>query len=335
MRIGVDAMGSDRAPAAEVKGALASRMFLDRGDRVVLVGDEGAILKHLEGVDDWREHIEIRHAEEAIGMDEAPVEALRTKPNCSIAKLAQLHADGEVDACISAGNTGACVAAAQMRLRRLRGVHRPGIAIVAPTYYGPVVVCDVGANVNCRPQHLYQYGVMASVYARAVCGVENPRVGLLSVGQEDGKGTQLIKQTRERITADSNLWFIGNIEGRDLFTGACDVVVCDGFVGNVVLKLMEGMAGAVVKTILSELLSSLPDQREEITRGTRSIGMKYDFNEYGGAPLLGVGGISIICHGASDCRGIMNAVRVAVDFSKHHVNQQITELLSPGTKDPR
>jgi glycerol-3-phosphate acyltransferase PlsX len=246
--------------------------------------------------------------------------------------MAEMHAGGQTDACISAGNTGACVAAAQMRLRRLQGVHRPGIAIVTPTHYGPVAVCDVGANVSCRPQHLYQYGIMASVYLRCICGVENPRVGLLSVGEEDAKGNDLVKQTRSLFKEDPNVRFVGNVEGRDLFRGACDVMVCDGFVGNVVLKLMEGMAEGVIRTLLDELKAMLPGQEDAIRKAAGSIVSKYDYNEYGGAPLLGVGGICIICHGASSHRGIMNAVRVTMDFSKRHVNQQITQLLSAGQR---
>jgi len=328
MRIGIDAMGADRSPVEEVKGALEARAFLAEDDQIILIGDEAAVRRQLCQAADSHDGIEIRHAEEIIRMDEAPVEALRAKPNSSIAIMAQMHADGEIDACISAGNTGACVAAAQMRLRRLPGVHRPGIAIVTPTYYGPVAICDVGANVNCRPQHLHQYGLMASVYVNAICGVAKPRVALLSIGQEDAKGNELVKRTRQLLEDDPQVSFVGNVEGRGLFQGVCDVVICDGFVGNVVLKLMEGMAKAVVQTMLDELMASIPDQRNGIQHAAGAIISKYDFNEYGGAPLLGVAGICIICHGASDHRGIMNAVRVAADFSKHQVNQRIIELVS-------
>jgi glycerol-3-phosphate acyltransferase PlsX len=328
MRIGIDAMGGDNAPREEVRGALAARRFLSAGDKIVLIGPQDAIRQYLAEDPRWAEFIEIRHAERVIGMDEAPVEALRTKPDSSLAVMAQMHASGETDACVSAGNTGACVAAAQMRLRRLRGVHRPGIAIVTPTHYGPVAICDVGANVNCRPQHLYQYGIMASVYLQCICGVQAPRVGLLSIGEEDAKGNELVKQTRSLLKSDASLRFVGNVEGRDLFRGVCDVVVCDGFVGNVVLKLMEGMAEGVIRTLLDELKAMLPGQENAIREAAGSIIAKYDYNEYGGAPLLGVGGICIICHGASSHRGIMNAVRVTMDFSKRHVNQQITRLLS-------
>jgi len=327
MRIGIDAMGGDNAPREPVAGALAACELLAEDDRIVLVGDESTIREQLAGHDGWADHIEIVHADETIGMDEAPVEALRTKPHSSIALLAQGQADGRMDALISAGNTGAVVAAAQMRLRRLKGVHRPGISILMPTSHGPVALCDVGANVSCRPQHLHQYGVMASLYVNSLYGLERPRVALLNVGSEDAKGNELVKRTRELLQGDPNIHFVGNVEGRDIFSGVCDVVLCEGFVGNVVLKLMEGMARALIRTLVGQLIDSLPDQEALVKRAAQTLLRSYDFNEYGGAPLLGVAGITIICHGASSARGIMNAVRVAIEFSKHHVNEQITELL--------
>lgn len=328
MRIGIDAMGGDRAPAEQVKGALAARQFLQDDDRIVLVGDEQTIRSHLADADGWEQFIDIRHAGQVIDMDEAPVEALRAKPESSIAVMARMHAKGETDACISAGNTGACVAAAQMRLRRLRGVHRPGICVVVPAHSGPVAVCDVGANVNCRPQHLCQYGVMASEYVRAVWNVNDPRVGLLSIGEEEAKGNELVKKTRDLFKAARGVNFIGNVEGRDLFSGVCDVMVCDGFVGNVVLKLVEGMAWGVIRAALKELASALSDQADIVEKVGRNIMCAYDFNEYGGAPLLGVAGIFFICHGASDHRAIAHAVRGATEFAKHRLNQRFTELLS-------
>ncbi len=335
MRIGIDAMGGDRAPLEEVRGALAARDLITDGDRIVLVGDEEKIRPHLNGSADWQDFIEVRHAPEVIGMNESPVEALRAKPDSSISVLAQMHRTGEVDATISAGNTGAFVAAAQMRLRRLPGVHRPGIAIITPTPAGPVAVCDVGANVNCRPLHLQQYAIMSSLYLKAATNVENPRVGLLSVGEEETKGNELVKRTRELLRCDELVNFIGNVESRDLFTGACDVMVCEGFVGNVVLKLMEGMATGVILGMIQELGQMLPSLglkggEEFLKKAARTFMGKYDFNEYGGAPLLGISGICIICHGASDRRGIKNAVLSAKTFAEHQVNQQIIQQISEG-----
>jgi len=333
MRIGLDAMGGDHAPATEVQGALEARALLDPGDKIVLVGQEPVILEQLKDATDWRETIEIRNAPQVIQMNDPPVEALRTKPNSSIAVLAEMHRDGEVDACISAGNTGAFVAAAQMRLRRLRGVHRPGIAIVTPTPRGPVVVCDVGANVACRPLHLYQYGVMASVYGSMVVGIENPRVAVLSVGQEEGKGNELVKRSSELLREDPNVNFVGNVEGRDVFNGFCDVIVCDGFVGNVALKLIEGMAQSLIRTMFTDIASRVP----KIFSGTvkklaKGVLDQFDFNQYGGAPLLGVGGICTITHGASDANGIMNAVRATKEHLQHRVNDYITERLAQGQR---
>jgi len=329
LRIGIDAMGGDRAPTVEVNGALSARSLLDPDERIVLVGDEKKIRKALEGVNGWSEFIEIHHASQRVGMDEGPVDAIRAKPDSSLLVLTELHAAGQLDACISAGNTGAFVAAATMQLRRLPGVHRPGIAIVVPTLHGPVVVCDVGANITCRPQHLYQYSIMASVYAERVTGVSNPRVGVLSVGEEDAKGNMLVKEARSLIKSDNMLYFVGNVESRDLFRGACDVLICDGFVGNVVLKLIEGMGEGLLREILQNVRAVAgPEEIRAAEKAVLDTKRKYDFNDYGGAPLLGVGGTCVICHGASDARGIKNAVRQTKSFVKRHVNDRITELLN-------
>ena len=327
MRIGVDAMGGDFAPAGIVQGALEAQSLLDADDAIVLLGDESAIREHLSASKGWERFIQIEPTSQVIAMDESPVEALRQKPDSSIAKMAAMAAAGKLDAIISAGNTGACVAAAQMRLRRLRGVSRPGIAIVTPTYAGPVVMCDVGANIDCRPQHLYQYGLMSAEYARCICGIENPRVALLSIGSEEAKGNALVKETRRLFKSDPEVRFIGNVEGRDMFHGVCDVVVTEGFVGNVVLKLMEGLVEGLFRSTYMELAQSNPDLAGGFGKAISRIKEKYDFNEYGGAPLLGVNGICIICHGASKPRGITNAVRVALNFAKTHINNRITECL--------
>lgn len=327
MRIGIDAMGGDRSPGEVVRGALSAREFLDADDQIVLIGDEAAIAHELGEANDWREFIDIRHASQVIAMDEKPIEALRTKPDSSIMVMAKMHRAGEIDGCISAGNTGAFVAAAQMRLRRLRGVHRPGICVITPTFRGPVAVCDVGANVNCRPQHLHQYAVMASIYADSIFGVDNPRVALLSIGAEDAKGNELTRSANQLLKDDPDIRFVGNVEGRDLFRGVCDVMICEGFVGNVVLKLIEGMAEGVITGMIEEMSRVMPRHVAEVRKAAEGIVQKYDYNEYGGAPLLGVAGICIICHGASNYRGIMNAVRAAVEFSRCHVNEQIVRSL--------
>lgn len=328
MRIGVDAMGGDFAPAEPVKGALAARTLLADGDQLVLIGDETAIRQHLPAGSGWESFIRIEHAPEVVGMNDHPVEALRQRPNSSIARMAELALRKEVDSIVSSGNTGACVAAAQMRLRRLRGVHRPGIAIVIPAFAGPLVMCDVGANVNCRPAHLHQYAIMSCEYAQHICGVANPRVGLLSIGEEDAKGNTLVKETRQLLRNDSTLTFVGNVEGRDLLRGVCDVVVCEGFVGNVALKLIEGLSEGLFKALAKELISTNPALTASVMGAIGAIRNKYDFEEYGGAPLLGVNGICIISHGACKARGITNAIRVARDFAKIRINERITERIA-------
>jgi glycerol-3-phosphate acyltransferase PlsX len=232
-----------------------------------------------------------------------------------------------VDAIISAGNTGACVAACQMRLRRLRGVHRPGIAVICPTFYGPVAMCDVGANVSCRPQHLHQYAIMASEYLRAICQVENARVGLLSIGQEDAKGNELVKQTRELLRQDPAINFIGNAEGRDVFRGTCDVMICEGFVGNVCLKLIEGLTEGLFKSMFKEMATQKPRLMAEFEAVIKIIRSKWDFNEYGGAPLLGINGICIILHGASHYRAFVNGLRVARESAAARINDRIIDRI--------
>ncbi len=330
MRIGLDAMGGDLGPGEVVAGAIAGREFIDDGDSIVLVGDESVISAELTKHDP-ASNILIQHASQTIDMGEPPVGAVRGKPDSSIVKLGVMQRHGELDACISAGNTGACVAACQMHLRRLKGVHRPGIAVIVPTPKGPLALCDVGANVDARPSHLYQYGVMTSVYLEAATGLENPRVGLVSVGEEEGKGNELVKKTFDLLKEDENVNFVGHVEGNDLLKGVCDVMVCDGFVGNIILKLIEGLSVGFMKILVKQFMEAMPDQIEKIMEAVGAVTQKYDFNEHGGAPLLGVNGIWIICHGASSSDGIKNAIRECKKVSAHKVNQHITELLSAGS----
>ncbi len=328
MRIGVDAMGGDLAPAEQVAGVLEARELLDADDRIVLVGRYDEVAPLLAEADGWEEFISLVDCPDVIGMDEVPVEALRSKPDSSISRLARMHKARELDAIISAGNTGACVAAAQMYLRRLKGVHRPGIGIVMPTFHGPVVLCDVGANVNCRDTHLLQYGIMSSIYLERLAGVTNPRVGLLSIGEEDSKGNTLVKQTRELLKTHLPDQFVGNVEGRDLFRNVCDVAVCEGFVGNVCLKLMEGLAEGLFKSLAAELATADAEFARKAGVYLKNILSRYDYNEYGGAPLLGINGICIIGHGSSKARAFYNAIRVAKEYATQGVNELITTELA-------
>lgn len=328
MRIGVDVMGGDGGPGIVVAGSVDSCRNLGDDDQLILVGDREEIEKNLGEHEGYPEDkIDVCHSEQVIGMGESPVVALKKKPASSIALLADMQKEGKVDACVSAGNTGACVAAAHMKLGMLECVQRPGIAVTSPAFGNPVSICDVGANVNCRPQNLYEYAVMTSIYFERIFKTETPRIGLLSVGEEEGKGNELVKASGELLREDPDLNFIGNVESRDILRGVCDVLICEGFVGNVVLKLMEGLGEDIVAYFLDKVAAAAPRHFEKFKKLVDQIHSTYDFNDYGGAPLLGVDGIWFICHGASTARGIMNAIRTAADFSHHHINRLITQRL--------
>ena len=333
MRIALDVMGGDHAPDAILAGSVDALPTLQDDDRLVLVGDETVIRDVLRerGVEK-DPHFEIVPTTQAVEMDESPVAAVREKTDSSIVRLAQLGGrragDERCDAIISAGNTGACVAAAQMTLRRLPGVHRPGIAVTMPTFFGPVVFCDVGANPQPRATHLHQYGHMAAVYAKRVIGVDNPRVALLSIGGEEGKGTPLVKDTHKLMKADRHLNYVGHVEGRGLFDGEADVVITEGFTGNVVLKLAEGLSSGLFKTIAHEIFEVDPQMAMQFEPIVKNIYKKHDYHEYGGAPLLGANGSCFICHGSSEARTIRAAIRAAHTYHDHNVNDCIVDQLA-------
>ena len=328
MRIAIDAMGGDNAPDEIIAGVLESIEPLSEDDELILVGHEEIIEAQLPSLKSRQGAISVVHAPDIIAMDEVPIETLRKKPKSSIAVLAKLAKRGQTDAVISAGNTGACVAAFQMRMRNLSGVNRPGIAVVFPTPGGPVVICDVGANIACKPINLYQYAVMASIYSKHLLGIENPRIGLMSIGAEDAKGNEIVKKARELMKSDSNMNFVGNIEGRDIFDGTCDVVTCEGFVGNVILKLTEGLVDGLFKAIKYELMEEKLRLAMKFKHIMKRIYKKYDYNTYGGAPLLGVNGTALICHGASESRTIRNAICASKRFYTEKINDKIVEYLS-------
>jgi glycerol-3-phosphate acyltransferase PlsX len=328
MRIAIDAMGGDNAPAQIIAGALESIELLGEDDELILVGPRQVIEPHLPSVSSWEGAITIVDAPEVIGMDEPPIESLRKKVKSSIAVLAKLGKRDQADAVISAGNTGACVAAFQMRMRNLPGINRPGIAVVFPTFEGPVTICDVGANIACKPINLYQYAVMSGIYSKHLLGIENPRIGLMSIGQEDAKGNEIVKKAREFLKTDPNMNFVGNIEGRDIFRGVCDVAVCDGFVGNVVLKLTEGLVDGLFKAIKHELLAEKLRLAMKFKPVMMRIYKKYDYNEYGGAPLLGINGTAVICHGSSQSRTIKNAILASKRHYTQKINARILQYLS-------
>ncbi|MBN2588806.1 MAG: phosphate acyltransferase PlsX [Sedimentisphaerales bacterium] len=327
MRIAIDAMGGDEAPKEIIAGALESIKELADNDEIILVGPED-VIEPLLPPQKTRGNISVVHAPDLIGMADAPVESLRKKPKSSIAVLSKLGKKNEADAVISAGNTGACVAAFQMRIRNLPGVIRPGITVVFPTPGGPVTICDVGANIACKPIHLYQYGVMASIYSKHFLKIENPRIGIMSIGEEEAKGNEIVKKTRELIKADKKLNFIGNIEGRDIFRGSCDVIICDGFVGNVMLKVTEGLVDGLFRAIKQELMEENISLALKFRPVMTRIYQKYDYNEYGGALLLGINGTAIICHGSSQSKTIKSAIFASKKFHTEKINDKIIEYLS-------
>lgn len=329
MRIGVDAMGGDHAPREIIRGAAQGLRFLGPQDELVLYGPQEVIEAECRTAELVDPRIRIRHTAQVIEMHESPVDALRSKRDSSIVRMAGEAGKREVDAIISAGNTGAFAAACQLRVGPIPGVSRPGIAIVMPTFHGPCVICDVGANVEPKPHHLHEYARMSTIYARSILGVKEPRVGVVSIGEEAAKGNALVKEAHALMKNDPALRFVGNMEGKDIFAGQCDVFICDGFVGNVVLKLTEGMAEGLFKTIVREIeeeSASLARQFEPIVD---RIWKKHDFAEYGGAPLLGLNSIAIICHGRSDARAIFNAVRVATEQINANLIKIIADQLGP------
>lgn len=335
MRIAVDVMGGDHAPDAIVKGAVDGLDTLAPDDQLVLVGDQSLIEELLgeRGVTDDR--IQIEPASQVISMDDQPALAVRSKSDSSIVKLARLGSrkhESPADVVISAGNTGACVSAAIMHMKRLRGVHRPGIAVTIPAFHGPVVLCDAGANPEPKASHLWQYGVMAETYARVAQGMERPRVALMNIGAEEGKGSDLIKEARDLLKATPGLNYIGYIEGRDFFDGAADVVITDGFVGNTLLKVAEGLAKSLFKAIAHEIIEIDPSLAMQFEPVVKQIYAKNDYHEYGGAPLLGVNGAFMIAHGSSEARTIRAAIRNSRDYIRSGVNNAVVSRLAEATE---
>ena len=329
MQIALDAMGGDYGSEELIAGALLA--VKQTGLSVSLVGDESLLRKQLDVLtpDAKSEKlIKIVHSTQVIEMNEHPVDAIRKKKDASIMVAFDLVRRGEADAAVSAGNSGATLAAATRKLGRLEGISRPGIASIFPTLKKPVVLMDIGANVDCRPQHLFQFGVMAAAFSR-INDVKNPRVGLLSIGEETGKGNSLIKETYP-LLEKSTLNFIGNVEGRDVFQGEVDVIVCDGFVGNVCLKVSEGLAEAAMQMLRDEIVKSFRAKIGYLLarNAFKAFKKRVDYAEYGGAPLLGIDGIGIICHGNSSSQAIKNAILEAAKMARGNINKDILDSLA-------
>ncbi len=326
IRIALDAMGGDRAPRVVIEGAIQAASIYD--SQLILVGDTRKINKFLRFYDYPKDKILIEHASQAVKMGEPAAASFRKKKDSSIAVGIRLLKEKKADIFISAGNTGAVIAAATLTLKLLPHVERPGIAIVFPTLREPTLMIDVGANIGSKPIHLFQYAVMGDAYVRYILNKQNPSVGLLNIGEEESKGTDFIKDTRA-LLEKSKLNFIGNVEARDVYRGKVSVVVCDGFIGNIVLKVTESFAEATTQFLKRELNKRLLPKIGAILSlpAYRAIKKKIDYTEYGGAPLLGVDGAVLIAHGSSNATAIKNAVRVAGEYVKHKVNQHIVEQL--------
>ncbi len=330
MKVAVDAMGSDYAPKEIVFGAIEA--VKEYGCEVVLVGDEVQIKQVLDTTPNWQNlGISVYHASEIIGMHEHPSVAARKKKDASVVVATRLVKEGICDAVVSAGSTGAAVAAALFGLGRIKGVERPTIATPIPNLTGTTVLLDSGANVDSKPRHLVQSAVMGSIYAQYILNINHPRVGLLNIGEEETKGNEQSLATYPLLKQLKTINFIGNVEGRDIPRGTVDVVVCDGFVGNVVLKLGEGLSSVIMQLvkdavknsgILTKLASLI------VLPALKSLKKKLDYAEYGGAPLLGVDGCFIICHGSSKAKAIKNAIRVANEFTQNNVIEHIRENIA-------
>lgn len=324
MRIALDAMGGDFAPAVTVEGALEA-IHENDDIEIILVGDEPSISKQLSGKRYPPARLHIRHASQVVGMDEHTVAAIRKKKDSSIKRAVELVKNKEADAVVSAGHSGVAMAMALLMLGPSEGVTRPAIATIMPSLKGYFVLLDAGANVDCEPENLYQFALMGDAYCKAMFELSEPRIALLSIGEEDTKGNILTKEAF-KLLKDTPVKFIGNIEGKDIFSGNADVVVCDGFTGNIVLKTSEGLVDMIMKMLKKEI-SDLTIGRIGyllMKPALRNFRKKTDYAEYGGAPLLGINGTSVISHGRSSAKAIKNAVKVASEFAKKKVHETIS-----------
>lgn len=320
-------MGGDIGPRVNVPAAVQAAR---EGIHIILVGDEDVLrgeLARIEGADQLP--ITVRHASQVVEMKEKPSDALRRKKDSSIQVACQLVKEGQADGVVSAGNSGASVACGMFVLGRIKGVERPALASIMPTEKEPVVLLDVGANVDSKPFHLAQFGIMGDVLARDVLGVDQPRVGLLSIGEEEGKGNVMVKEAFD-LLKQTSLNFVGNVEGRDIFTGDLDVAVCDGFVGNICLKLSEGLARSFGRVLKRELKRHMLSRMGAALsmRSLKNFAKMMDYAEYGGAPLLGLKSILIVCHGSSNVKAVTNATRMAATFVEKKAHEHLAAELT-------
>ncbi|MGL5615681.1 MAG: phosphate acyltransferase PlsX [Sarcina sp.] len=324
MRIAVDGMGSDNAPYAEIEGSIeALKAFSDI--TIVIAGPKELLQKEFEKYDYDKNRVEFLDATEKITTNEHPAMAIKAKKDSSLVKALNLVKAGDCDAVLSAGSTGAFLTGATLLVGRIKGVKRPALAPVMPGKTGPFMIVDAGANVDCKPQYLVQFAKMGKVYFNSVMGKENPTVGLVNIGVEEEKGNELTKETYQLLKVEENLNFVGNIEPREVPTGDVDVIVCDGFVGNTILKLYEGSAKTILAMIKEEIMSSIVSKFGAVflAKSFSNLKKKMDYKEYGGAPFLGVNGICIKAHGSSDAKAFKNAIGQAKKF---HDNKLIEKI---------
>lgn len=332
MKIAVDAFGGDHAPEEIVQGCVNATQSLDA--EIILVGNEEVISRLLNNKSFPAGKISIVHASEVIETGEAPVEAIRKKKDSSLVKALELVKNKEADAIVSAGNTGAYLAGAVQILRRLKGIKRPALTTVMPTASDPCVIMDVGANADCRPEYLVQFAHMGAIYVESIMGVKNPKVGLLNIGAEESKGNALTKEAHQ-LLKNAKLNFVGNVEARDLLAGKVHVIVCDGFTGNVVIKLIEGTASTLFSMLKSVFYQSMVTKLAAgiLKPGLRTIKKKMDYSEYGGAPFMGIDGVVFKAHGSSDHVAIENALRAAAAYSSAGINEQIRKAIEPDSEE--
>jgi glycerol-3-phosphate acyltransferase PlsX len=333
MRIAVDAMGGDHGPGPNVEGAVQAADELDL--EVVLVGDEPQVQEHLRRLGCADPRVTVAHAPQVVDMHESPAAVARKKRDSSIWVATELVKAGRASAVVSAGNTGASMVAAFFVFGVIKGVERPAIAVTLPTLTGTAVMLDAGANVDCTAEHLLQFGLMGNEYGKHLFGKPNPRVGLLSIGEEDTKGNEVTKEAFKLLKA-SAINFVGNVEGRDVYSGGADVIVCDGFIGNVALKISEGLADTIKKLLLKEIAGSILGRLSYLFLAGPLLRLRrrIDYAEFGGAPLLGVNGVCMICHGRSSAKAIKNAVRRARGLVESALNDLIQRDIQESLAQP-
>jgi glycerol-3-phosphate acyltransferase PlsX len=332
MKIALDAMGGDYAPEVTVAGAIEAVSEYDV--EVILVGDRDRIIEVLNTKKYPSNRISIHHASEVAGMDESPVSVLRKKKDSSVRRAVELVKNGQADAAVSAGHSGVAMAMALFLLGKVPGVDRPAIAAIMPSLTGHFVILDAGANVDCKPENLLEFAYMGNAYYKAIFNETSPKVSLLSIGEEDTKGNELTKETFKLLKSAKGINFTGNIEGKDVFTGHADVIVCDGFIGNIVLKTSEGLAETIIKMLKREIANVATGKLGYlmIKPAVRNFKKRTDYDEYGGAPLLGINGTCIISHGRSSARALKNAIKVAAEMARQRVHEDIAATLNDSQK---